>query len=62
MEKKVNIVSASFKEWVNNLRKSHQDNIIDALIDGVEEQVLYYLEEKRRKYIKIDVMNKAIFG
>ncbi|QOD40005.1 Maph42 [Matsumuraeses phaseoli granulovirus] len=63
MDKKVDAVNDSFVRWAESMRATHaNDKTIDALVEGVEDKIANYLNEKKRKFIKIENLNMALFA
>nr|ANY57434.1 hypothetical protein PhopGVgp045 [Phthorimaea operculella granulovirus] len=62
MDKNVEIVLESFEVWMNDMYQRHRKvDIVSKLLVNVDILVRDYLEEKRKKYIKIDNMNRLLF-
>ncbi|AAM70243.1 hypothetical protein [Phthorimaea operculella granulovirus] len=62
MDKNVDIVLESFEVWMNDMYQRHRKvDIVSKLLVNVDILVRDYLEEKRKKYIKIDNMNRLLF-
>ncbi|AKN80788.1 hypothetical protein [Diatraea saccharalis granulovirus] len=63
MEKKVNVLQKSFESWVEEEKKKYSsDKTTLGLIKTIEENVLTMMEEKQKKFIKIDNLNKVLYG
>nr|AGS18804.1 hypothetical protein [Pieris rapae granulovirus] len=63
MEKNVDIVIESFEAWTRCFKeKNKKERLVCLMTEQIEELVLNFLDQKRKKYIKIDNINKILFG
>lgn len=63
MDKKLDAVRDSFEEWLHRVKKINAgDRTTRKLVHDIEGMVLEFLIDKRKKYVKIETMNKMLFG
>lgn len=63
MDKKVELVLESFETWMEIMKQNNKnERIINIILNEIEDQVLKYLDNKRKKYVKIEIANRILYG
>nr|UYX49675.1 hypothetical protein Datr000042 [Darna trima granulovirus] len=62
MESKLNTICCVFHEWCDSMKEKYKfDKTMSNIFKEIDECISDYLTIKRKKFVKIDVLNKQLF-